>query len=134
MSDETLTRAEAERLIHDHVVNTISKALYGMVVASVIFTCVVYALAISARNDDVRACEGRNVTRAELNERGVAIDSILTVLIQARQGPDSILRSEGTALANKQEVADLKASRYKVDSDLPLLDCEEVFPMPWPLG
>ncbi len=116
----------------DHHAERIGRALFGFLVASVIFTILVYALLWQIHNNAVDSCERGNLIRAEFNERAGAFDEILTVLIQARTGEDSLKRQDGATQANRRETRKLLDARREI-SVVPLPDCEDVNPKPWPL-
>lgn len=108
-------------------------SLFGFLIASTIFTIVVYALMFDARSNDVQACEGRNSTRTELNQRGHTTQNIIDILVGARQGPGQVAREGGYNQQNADEAKQLLKDSKRIDF-LAQLDCEAEYPKPWPFG
>lgn len=89
--------------------------MFGYIVASLIFTVLMYALLFQIHEQNVEACEGRNNTRTEITEQGEALKFVIDVL------SDSSFHT----------VHDFKEARKKIDP-VPALDCDEAFSHPWP--
>lgn len=87
------------------------RALYGFLVASAIFTVLVYALLFSARQDSITNCEQRNAQFVEVNQRAALINELIE-LMEAR---NPHLREQSA-------------------KPVTLTDCNRTFSKPWPLG
>lgn len=94
--------------------------LYGYIVASIIFTVLLYWLAFSARADSVLNCEQRNAQFDEVNERASAINHLIRLELSEVNEEHSPLELHSLLTLRARPVA--------------LNDCRATFAKPWPFG
>ena len=87
-------------------------ALYGYLIASLVFTALLYALLFQIRHDNLEQCQRNNYFRAEVNKRSIPINTLI-----ARENQIYPQRPHGT---------------LAYVATVPLVDCEERFSKPWP--
>jgi hypothetical protein len=121
--------------------------LYGYLVASAIFTALIYFLLFNVRDAAVESCERGNIIRAEFTAREAPIDGALRLLIDTRRPNGAIgklieaheqvdphpIATEKAEARAREEVAELRrlvASTGGIEQ----VDCEAVNPEPWPFG
>lgn len=91
--------------------------LYGYIVASLIFTVLIYALLFAQRADSVTNCEQRNAQIAEVNKRAKVINDLIKLERTERDehSPEALRVLEGDSAIV-----------------VPLTDCDATFDHPWP--
>lgn len=94
--------------------------LYGYLIASAIFTVLLYFLLFQSRADSILNCERRNIQIAEVNNRVEPINLLIHLELDER--------GEEHAPSDLRDLRDLVAEPVQLD------DCSETFEKPWPFG
>jgi hypothetical protein len=114
--------------LHEH------RATYAYVIATIIFTAIVYVLLISTTNDLRENCNTINQERIATQKANIGTNDIVNVLeyyMNARLDGNRSKIAEGAdvVISTIETLED-----FEIETNIKLVNCKKQFPMPFPLS
>lgn len=114
--------------IHKH------RATYAYIIATLIFSAILYFLLVSTTNNLRENCQTINQERAETQASNISTQSVVDVLndyMIARLNSDRSKIAESVPVV-KNTIKTLED--FEIETEIELVLCKEQFPMPFPLN